>query len=85
VHRVSIDTVNGEAFDPDAVYAVITSNANFNGMDVSYVMKEAAETNDRSAITTAVVRDVVWMYLKEALNNRVDAAYEKAAGRIIIE
>ena len=85
VHRVSIDTVNGEAFDLDAVYVVITSNANFNGMDVSYVMKEAAETNDRSAITTAVVRDVVWMYLKEALNNRVDAVYEKAAGRIIIE
>ncbi|MBQ9010176.1 MAG: 5'-nucleotidase C-terminal domain-containing protein [Clostridia bacterium] len=85
VRRVSIEFVNGEPFDKDALYAVITSNANFNGMDVSYVMKEAAEAVEHSTITTAVVRDVVWMYLSEVLGNHVDAAYEQPAGRITIE
>ncbi len=85
VRRVSIDSVNGEAFDKDAVYAVITSNANFNGMDVSYVMKEAAETAERSAVTTAVVRDVIWMYLKEVLENHIGVTYEQPAGRITIQ
>ena len=33
VSRVTITDVNGKAFDPNATYAVITHNANFNGMD----------------------------------------------------
>ena len=61
--------MNGQPFDEEAVYAVITSNANFNGMDSSYIFKEAAEANEKSTITTAVVRDVVWLYIAEALNN----------------
>ena len=35
--------MNGQPFDPEAVYAVITSNANFNGMDSSYIFAAAAE------------------------------------------
>jgi hypothetical protein len=50
---------------------VITSNANFNGMDSSYVFKEAAAENEKSTITTAVVRDVVWQYIDEVLENIV--------------
>ena len=37
--RVSVTDVNGQPLDPEAVYAVITSNANFNGMDSSYMFK----------------------------------------------
>ena len=81
--RVSIDEVNGQAFDPEAVYAVITSNANFNGMDSSYMFKEAAEANEKSTITTAVVRDVIWMYLA-ADENVVDEGYAEAQGRIAV-
>ena len=82
VNRVSISSVNGEPFDPEAVYAVITSNANFNGMDSSYVFKAAAEANEHSTITTAVVRDVVWMYLAEQLSNRVTEMYSAPQGRL---
>ena len=82
--RVSIDDVNGQTFDPEATYAVITSNANFNGMDSSYMFKQAAEENEKSTITTAVVRDVIWMYLAEELNNVVGDAYAEAQGRITI-
>jgi hypothetical protein len=84
VSRVTITQVNGQAFDPAAVYAVITSNANFNGMDSSYVFKEAAAENEKSTITTAVVRDVVWQYIDEVLENIVGAAYTEPQGRITI-
>ena len=82
--RVTIEEVNGQPFDAEAVYAVITSNANFNGMDSSYVFKAAAEENEKSAITTAVVRDVIWLYVAGELNNVVGEAYAEAQGRITV-
>ncbi len=83
--RVTIEEVNGQPFDAEATYAVITSNANFNGMDSSYVFKEAAEANEKSCITTAVVRDVVWLYLAAELNNTVGEEYAAPKGRIAVE
>ena len=83
--RVSIALVNGLPFDADSTYAVITSNANFNGMDSSYAFKAAAEQNDKSTITTAVVRDVIWQYIAEALGNVVGAEYAAPQARISIE
>ena len=80
--RVTISEVNGQPFDAEATYAVITSNANFNGMDSSYIIKEAAEANEKSAVTTAVVRDVVWMYLASELGNVVGEDYAEPQGRI---
>jgi len=80
--RVTVTEVNGKAFDPAATYAVITSNANYNGMDSSYIFKDAVAENENSTITTAVVRDVVWMYIAEALENIVGSDYAEAQGRI---
>ncbi len=80
--RVTVGEVNGQPFDPEAVYAVITSNANFNGMDSSYMFRAAAEENGKSTITTAVVRDAVWMYIAQELNNRIGDAYAEPQGRI---
>ena len=82
--RVTIEEVNGQPFDPEAVYAVITSNANFNGMDSSYIFRDAAEANGKSTITTAVVRDVIWLYIAGELNNVIGDAYAEAQGRITV-
>ncbi|MBQ6400583.1 MAG: 5'-nucleotidase C-terminal domain-containing protein [Clostridia bacterium] len=82
--RVTIEEVNGRPFDPAAVYAVITSNANFNGMDASYAIKAAAEENERSTVTTAVVRDVVWRYISAELGNRIGEGYARPQGRITV-
>ena len=82
--RVEITEVNGQPFDAEATYAVITSNANFNGMDSSYIFKEAAEANEKSTITTAAVLDVIWQYIAEELDNVVDETYAEAQGRITI-
>ncbi len=83
LNRVTVTEVNGQPFDPEATYAVITSNANFNGMDSSYIFKEAAEANEKSTITTAVVRDVIWMYLATE-GNIIDDGYAEAQGRITV-
>ena len=83
--RVTITEVNGKSFSADDTYAVITHNANYNGMDSSYMFKDAVADNDKCAITTAVVRDVVWMYIDQQLNNRVPETYAKAQGRITLE
>ncbi len=82
--RVTIRSVSGKAFEPDATYAVITSNANFNGMDSSYVFKEAAEADVRSTITTAAVKDVVWRYIREELGGVIGADYGAPQGRITL-
>ncbi len=84
VGRTAVTEVNGRPFAADELYAVITSNANFNGMDSSYLFKAAAEENEKSTVTTAVVRDVVWMYIAEELNNVIGEAYAEARGRIEI-
>ena len=83
--RVAIEEVNGQPFDADAVYAVITSNANFNGMDSSYLFKAAAEENEKSTITTAVVRDVIWLYIAGELGNVIGEPYAEAQGRITVK
>ena len=85
VSRVSISDVNGQPFDETATYAVVTSNANFNGMDSSYVFKTAAEENELSAVTVAVVRDVVWSYIASELNNQIGDAYAAPQGRLTVQ
>lgn len=84
VSRVRIDDVNGQPFDAEATYAVVTSNANFNGMDSSYVLKAAAEANEQSAVTTAVVRDVVFRFIAAELNHQVGETYAAPQGRLTI-
>lgn len=83
--RVTIEEVNGQPFDAEETYAVITSNANFNGMDSSYIFPIAAGENEKSTITTAVVRDVVWMYLASNLDNVVGENYAEAQSRITVK
>ncbi len=85
VSRVSISDVNGQPFDETATYAVVTSNANFNGMDSSYVFNTAAEENELSAVTVAVVRDVVWSYIASELNNQIGDAYAAPQGRLTVQ
>ena len=82
--RVTIEDVNGQPFDAGALYAVITSNANFNGMDSSYIFPAAAAENEKSTITTAVVRDVIWLYIAQEMNNVIADTYAEAQGRITI-
>ena len=48
-------------------------------------LKEAAEANEKSTITTAVVRDVIWLYISGELNNMIGGSYAEAQGRITLK
>ena len=63
--RVTIHSINGNAFNPNATYAIITSNAIFNGMDSNYISLERDQ--EYSTITSAFVVDAVWQYIMQEL------------------
>ena len=82
VRRVTIENINGNNFDPEATYAIITSNAIFNGMDSNYISLERCE--EYSTITSAFVVDVVWMYIMQELDGVIDERYAQPQGRITV-
>jgi len=84
VERVSITSINGNPFDETAIYAVITSNANFNGMDISYVLAaRPSDTENRSTITTArVVEHAVMGYILSLPYAAITAEHASLDGRI---
>ena len=83
INRVIIENINGQAFDASETYAVITSNAIFNGMDSNYICAE--KDPDLSTITSAGVTDVIWMYINQKLGGVISEQYAKPQGRITIE
>ena len=82
IRRVTIDSINGRTFDPAATYAIITSNAIFNGMDSNYISLERCQ--EYSTITSAFVVDVVWSYIMQELGGVIDYRYATAQGNILI-
>jgi len=83
LNRVTVTEVNGKAFSKDAVYAVIASNAIYNGMDSNYIC--ADKDASRSTITTAKVTDVVWNYLTQKLDRVIGTQYAQPQGRINVQ
>jgi len=86
VERVSITSINGAPFDPAATYAVITSNANFNGMDISYILAErASDTENLSTITTArVTDDAVMGFIASLPNATIGTEHATLQGRVTV-
>jgi len=86
VERVSITSINGQSFDPTAMYAVITSNANFNGMDISYVLAaRPSDTDNLSTITTArVTDDAVMGFIASLPDATIGAEFAALQGRITV-
>jgi 5''-nucleotidase/2'',3''-cyclic phosphodiesterase and related esterases len=82
INRVTINSINGNDFSESDIYAVVTSNANYNGMDASYVCTEKGE---ESFISTAAVYDVVMMYILDELGGVIDETYAEPQGRITID
>jgi len=82
IRRVTIQSINGKDFDSEATYAIITSNAIFNGMDSNYISLERCE--EFSTITSAFVVDVVWMYIMQELGGVIDSSYAAPQGRTTI-
>lgn len=78
INRVTINNVNGEAFDAEATYAVITNNFLASGGDTYYAFASAAEQFD-----TGIPMDEALMdYITTELNGVVGEQYSAPQGRI---
>ena len=84
VNRVTITQVNGESFDPDAVYALVCDNCLMNGNDTYYTLTEAQGAryiNNGNGVKT---RDIAAMYIDKALGGAVGEDYAAPQGRITV-
>jgi 2',3'-cyclic-nucleotide 2'-phosphodiesterase (5'-nucleotidase family) len=82
IERVTIDNINGKAFDAKATYAVITNDFLADGGDTYYAFAAASAKFDTSIPMDEVVMD----YIKTELKGTITAEkYGKADGRITIK
>lgn len=80
INRVTINSINGKDFDPEATYAVVTNDFTAAGGDTYYAFSVA------TVVDTGAPMDVVLMeYISDVLKGVVDAEqYGETAGRITI-
>lgn len=84
ITRVSIDEINGQPFDENAIYAVITNDFLTAGGDSYYMLKNAYD--ERNGINIGIPLDqVVIEYVSEALQGKIGSEYANAQGRITIK
>lgn len=78
INRVTINSVNGKAFDENATYAVVTNNFVAAGGDTYYAFASASSQFD----TGKPLDEVVMEYVVEVLNGIIDESYAGSQGRI---
>ncbi|MCR5324629.1 MAG: 5'-nucleotidase C-terminal domain-containing protein [Lachnospiraceae bacterium] len=81
IKRVTIDEINGKAFDKDAVYAVVTNNFCQAGGDTYYVFKNASAQFD----TGIVMDEAVVEYIQTVLGGVIGSQYAAPQGRITVK
>lgn len=79
IQRVTIDNVNGKAFDPTATYAVVTNNFAAGGGDTYYAFAAATDQFD----TGLPLDEVVMEYITEVLGGVIGEEYAVPGDRIV--
>ena len=80
IRRVTINEINGQAFDPAATYAVVTNNFCAGGGDTYYRFKDASAQFD-----TSIQLDVALVeYITDKLGAVIDEPYAEPQGRITV-
>ncbi len=84
IRRVTIESINGEPFDPKATYAVVTNNFCAAGGDTYNIFMRS--WFDGNGFDTGITLDsAVNDYIKDALNGKVtEEAYGAPQGRMTI-
>ena len=76
IERVTVKAINGQAFDPEATYAVVTNNFCAAGGDTYYIFKNASAQFDTGIPMDEAVMD----YVKTELNGVIGAKYATDRG-----
>ncbi len=80
INRVTISEINGQAFDSEASYVVVTNDFLASGGDTYF-----AFTTSASVVDTGMALDEALMaYITEVLEGKVTSSYAEPAGRITI-
>ena len=79
INRVTINSVNGKAFDPNKTYAVVTNNFCAAGGDTYYTFKSSPVGYDTGVPLDEVLMDYITAQCKGTITK---AAYGQTAGRI---
>lgn len=80
INRVTIDSINGKAFDPDATYVVVSNDFTAAGGDTYYAFSVSESVDTGAAMDTVVVD-----YITEVLDGVVTAEqYGEPQGRITV-
>ncbi|MBD5154013.1 MAG: bifunctional metallophosphatase/5'-nucleotidase [Oscillibacter sp.] len=80
INRVTVNSVNGQDFDAEADYVVVTNDFTAAGGDTYYAL-----TASESIVDTGTPLDVALMeYITEVLDGTVSDKYAEPAGRITI-
>ena len=69
IQRVTITAINGEPFDPEAIYAVVTNNFCAAGGDTYNVFANAGNSFD----TSIPMDEALMQYITEVLNGVITA------------
>ncbi len=80
INRVSIEKINGQSFDPDAVYAVVTNDFLASGGDSYYAFASATEQFD----TGLPMDEALIAYITQELKGVIGTEYAVPQGRITL-
>ena len=80
IRRVTINEINGQAFDPAATYAVVTNNFCAGGGDTYYRFKDASAQFD----TSILLDEALMEYITDKLGAVIDEPYAEPQGRITV-
>ena len=81
INRVTIESVNGEAFDPEAIYAVITNNFCAAGGDTYNVFMRAYSDTEHPGFDTGIPLDEAVMdYVNTELEGKIGDKYAEPRG-----
>ena len=81
INRVSIGSINGKDFDPEATYAVVTNNFAAGGGDTYHAFAAATSQFD----TGLPLDEVVMEYITKELEGVIGEDYAEPAGRIVVD
>ena len=82
INRVTIESINGEAFDPEAMYAVVTNNFCAAGGDTYNVFLRAYTDTEHPGFDTGIPMDEALMdYIYTELGAKIGEKYAEPQGR----
>lgn len=84
ISRVTINSINGNPFDENEMYAVVASNFIAQGGDTYYVFK-AATDEGRCFDSSIGLDEATIEYIDKALEGKITEEYLESQGRIIIK